>query len=438
MYSEQLEQMIQSVIEKGFITEEEWATLYVKAKEEGVNEEEIYKYVNGLLQKTTASSDEANDKKNDVGDDDDEDDDEDDDDDDVYDYDDDDDDSQEKIVEKPRMTDEEASQYNNFKLEIKCKGSLFFNGKISVNGVNANYFYKYLGWWPFKNIILGWRGFVRSEEKEVDLRDVMTYSYIHDDGYLYFGSEESQIETTKVSSGKAKDLLNFIEKVSHNFQGQGQVLKSTITLMDILLFPFRLTHFFLREKIVLMPKSILYIEPRWIGRNKTMLNYSDINRAFVTIDSRIWVLGKQNLGTKFKFTDSDCETFIKRMKKFLLKDTKTYTESLHWGYSPTLFLAKDVVIFENKNELSILRYENIDCYFRKSEGLWGLLGFGTVYISGEGMDFHKERNIRITMKLKRVYFTNWKFLFFALGIKDRLNNSEAKNKKSVKKSILKN
>lgn len=51
MYSEQLEQLIQSVIADGVVTEKERAVLHKRAAAEGVNEDEIDVYVDGLLAK---------------------------------------------------------------------------------------------------------------------------------------------------------------------------------------------------------------------------------------------------------------------------------------------------------------------------------------------------------------------------------------------------
>ena len=49
MYSEQLEQLIKSVIADGVITEKERAVLHKKAASEGVDEDEIDVYVDGLV-----------------------------------------------------------------------------------------------------------------------------------------------------------------------------------------------------------------------------------------------------------------------------------------------------------------------------------------------------------------------------------------------------
>ena len=51
MYSEQLEQLIQSVIADGVVTEKERAVLHKRAAAEGVDEDEIDVYVDGLLAK---------------------------------------------------------------------------------------------------------------------------------------------------------------------------------------------------------------------------------------------------------------------------------------------------------------------------------------------------------------------------------------------------
>ena len=51
MYSEQLEQLIQSVIADGVVTEKERAVLHKRAVAEGVDEDEIDVYVDGLLAK---------------------------------------------------------------------------------------------------------------------------------------------------------------------------------------------------------------------------------------------------------------------------------------------------------------------------------------------------------------------------------------------------
>lgn len=56
MYSEQLEQLIKSVIADGVITEKERAVLHKKAAAEGVDEDEIDVYVDGLVAKITPSS----------------------------------------------------------------------------------------------------------------------------------------------------------------------------------------------------------------------------------------------------------------------------------------------------------------------------------------------------------------------------------------------
>lgn len=52
MYSEQLEQLIKSVIADGVITEKERAVLHKKAAAEGVDEDEIDVYVDGLVSRT--------------------------------------------------------------------------------------------------------------------------------------------------------------------------------------------------------------------------------------------------------------------------------------------------------------------------------------------------------------------------------------------------
>ena len=49
MYTEQLEQLIKSVIADGVITEKERAVLHKKAAAEGVDEDEIDVYVDGLI-----------------------------------------------------------------------------------------------------------------------------------------------------------------------------------------------------------------------------------------------------------------------------------------------------------------------------------------------------------------------------------------------------
>lgn len=49
MYSEQLEQLIKSVIADGVITEKERAVLHKKAASEGVDEDEIDVYIDGLV-----------------------------------------------------------------------------------------------------------------------------------------------------------------------------------------------------------------------------------------------------------------------------------------------------------------------------------------------------------------------------------------------------
>lgn len=57
MYSEQLEQLIKSVIADGVITEKERAVLHKKAAAEGIDEDEIDVYVDGLVsQKTSQES----------------------------------------------------------------------------------------------------------------------------------------------------------------------------------------------------------------------------------------------------------------------------------------------------------------------------------------------------------------------------------------------
>ena len=49
MYSEQIEQLIKSVIADGVITEKERAVLHKRAAAEGIDEDEIDVYVDGLI-----------------------------------------------------------------------------------------------------------------------------------------------------------------------------------------------------------------------------------------------------------------------------------------------------------------------------------------------------------------------------------------------------
>ena len=49
MYSEQIEQLIKSVIADGVITEKERAVLHKRAAAEGIDEDEIDVYVDGLV-----------------------------------------------------------------------------------------------------------------------------------------------------------------------------------------------------------------------------------------------------------------------------------------------------------------------------------------------------------------------------------------------------
>jgi len=54
MYSKQLEQLIQSVIADGVITEKERAVLHKKAAAEGIDQDEIDVYVDGLIRDETS------------------------------------------------------------------------------------------------------------------------------------------------------------------------------------------------------------------------------------------------------------------------------------------------------------------------------------------------------------------------------------------------
>lgn len=56
MYSEQLEQLIKSVIADGFITDKERSVLHKKAAAEGIDEDEIDVYIDGLIVNSTKPS----------------------------------------------------------------------------------------------------------------------------------------------------------------------------------------------------------------------------------------------------------------------------------------------------------------------------------------------------------------------------------------------
>jgi uncharacterized membrane protein YebE (DUF533 family) len=53
MYSEQLEQLIKSVIADGAITDKERSVLHKKAAAEGIDEDEIDVYIDGLIVNST-------------------------------------------------------------------------------------------------------------------------------------------------------------------------------------------------------------------------------------------------------------------------------------------------------------------------------------------------------------------------------------------------
>lgn len=340
---------------------------------------------------------------------------------------------------KPRLTDKEIEKYKDIKWDFKCKGSLFFKGHLYVEGVQAKHVYKHLGWWPFK--FIGWRGFVRTEVHEVDLRDVVFYNY--GDGDLYFGSDDDQIEAANFNSGDAKKIYNLIEEVANNFAGEGEIIKSTVKFFwDILLFPImfflHMGRFLKRERFIMLPQGFLFVRPKWRGRDKYMLNYKDVN--FITNDKKgnIVILGKLSIFTKYPFDSDDVQILFERLKDVLAKDSKSYTPGLY-GSNPVLIMCKDVVLFEDGNEISVLKYEDIDGYVRKKTIPLGLLGYGKVLIHGKAQTIKKKSSDNIvTIEMPRVHAFNWRFLYMAWGIRSRLNGSAAHNKGSVRKELLNN
>lgn len=310
---------------------------------------------------------------------------------------------------------------------IKCKG----NDTLEVVGTEIKQIQR--------KRKMSRRESVDAEIAVCDMKDICYFKKISGGilwrtSYVFMGSEDVQIVAKGIEGEEIDKLYHVIETVNPNCNGTGIVYESKHSILDYICFRWKKC--FRPEIIILLKNSITYINRNWFSMKEiTQIPFKDIKYANVTKNKQVIVYGDQSIRTKWNFDSKFTKKFEEIIKEVLLADAEHYSPSYIFNFStgPDLFLCKDSVILTDKKETKILRYEDIDCYFRIKEGFPSrFFGYGTVFISG------KPEYSRVVMEVKQIGCFNWRwFWFFSGGIRKRLKNSPAKNNKKLKDEVLK-